>query len=147
MSEEQNLALARRYYQECPPDDGDPQKRRALEAVDQILAEDFIMYFAGDTEEEAMHGRDEHKEFLIAHTRAFAGERWTIEALVADAQTVACRWRCQATHTETNNPIDVHAADFFTVRDGRLAALHRYLDFNNLDAQRAPAPAVEAAGA
>ena len=47
---------------------------------------------------------------------------------MADEQTVACRWRCEATHSATNNPIDIHAADFFTVRDGRLAVLRRFLD-------------------
>ena len=109
-----NIALALRYYEECPPDDGDPEKSRAQLVVDEILSPDFTMYFNCEAEPDAAHGRDEHKQFLVAHTRAFAGERWTVEVIVADAQTVACQWRCQAAHRETNNPIDMHAADFFT---------------------------------
>ena len=137
-----NLALARRYYAECPPDDGDPEKKRAQLVVDEILSPDFTMYFNCETDADAGHGRDEHKQFLVAHTRAFGGERWTVELIVADAQTVACQWRCQATHRETNNPIDMHAADFFTVRDGRLAELRRFLDFSTLGDQIEP-PAAE----
>lgn len=135
MSSEESVALALRYYQECTPDDGDPEKQRALQVVDEILSPDFTMYFSGDTDAEASYGRDEHKKFLVRHTGFFPGERWTVEAMVADEQTVACRWRCQATHSATNNPIDIHAADFFTVRDGRLAVLRRFLDFSTLDDQ------------
>jgi ketosteroid isomerase-like protein len=135
-----NIALAHRYYAECPPDDGDPDRKRAQLVVDEILSPDFTMYFNCETDADAGHGRQEHKQFLVAHTRAFADERWTVEAIVADAQTVACQWRCQATHRETSNPIDMHAADFFTVRDGRLAELRRFLDFNTLGAQIEPPP-------
>ncbi len=138
MSREQNTALALRYYAECPPDDGDPEKKRALQVADEILSDDFTMYFNGEADDEAMHGRDAHKDFLVGHTQAFGGERWTVEAVVADDSTVACQWRCVATHRETDNPIDILAADFFTVRDGRLAMLRRFLDFETLEVQRSP---------
>lgn len=147
MSVEQNTALALRYYAECPPDDGDPEKKRARQTVDEILSPDFVMYFNGDSDEDAMHGRDTHKGFLVGHTAAFGGERWSVEAMVVDENTVATQWRCRATHTETQKPVDVLAADFFTVRDGRLAVLRRFLDFALLDALRAEASASEPAGA
>jgi ketosteroid isomerase-like protein len=147
VSREENVALALRYYAECPPDDGDPTKQRALRVADEILSDDFIMYFNGDPDSDAMQGRDAHKEFMVHHTRAFSGERWSVEAIVADDQMVACQWRCQATHSETGNPIDVLAADFFTVRDGRLAMLRRFLDFETLNDQRSPTPAAEPASA
>ena len=101
MSSDLNSALALRYYTECTNDDGDPDKKRALGVVDELLSPDFTMYFNGDDDDEAMHGRDEHKDFLIAHTRAFPGERWSVENMVADEHTVACQWRCRATHSET----------------------------------------------
>lgn len=145
MAREQNIALALRYYKECPPDDGDPEKKSALQVTGEILSDDFTMYFNGDADGDAMQGRDAHNEFLVAHTRAFSGEQWSVEAIVADEHMVACQWRCQATHSETGNPIDVLAADFFTVRDGRLAMLRRFLDFETLDAQRSPARSAESA--
>jgi ketosteroid isomerase-like protein len=145
MSGEQNIALARRYYEECTTDFGDPEKKRALQAADEILSADFTMYFNSETDAEAMHGRDEHKDFLVGHTRTFPGERWTVEAIVADDTTVACQWRARGTHGDTGNPIDVRAADFFTVRDGHLAVLHRFLDFETLVAQTSPAATVQSA--
>lgn len=145
MSREQNIALALRYYEECPRDDGDPQKKRARQVADEILSDDFTMYFNGEADDEAMHGRETHKDFLVGHTQAFGGERWSVEAVVADERTVACQWRGLATHRETNNPIDILAADFFTVRDGRLAILRRFLDFETLKAQCSPTATAEAA--
>jgi ketosteroid isomerase-like protein len=144
MRSEANIGILRRYYEECANDYGDPEKRRALAAVDELLSPDFAMYYNNESDGEARRGADEHKEFLIAHTRAFQGERWTVEAIVADEQTVACQWRVQATHTETGNPIDVRAADFFTVEGGRLAPLHRFLDWEMVRAQVDPATAEEA---
>jgi ketosteroid isomerase-like protein len=59
---------------------------------------------------ETAHGRDSHKEFLLAYTAAFNGERWTIETIVADEQTVASLVRARAKHSETGNPIDLRVA-------------------------------------
>jgi ketosteroid isomerase-like protein len=101
------------------------------------------MYY-NDDQDEARRGVDAHKEFLVEHTRAFREERWTVEAIVADERTVACRWRVRATHTETGNPVDVRGADFFIVEDGYLAELRRFLDWETVGAQTAPAAAQEA---
>jgi ketosteroid isomerase-like protein len=138
MSSHPNVALAVRYYEECANDYGDPDKTRAMECVDELLAPDFVMRYNGARDDEAMRGIDRHKQFLIDHTRAYQGEHWTVEAVVADDRTVACQWRLLATHTETGNAIDLRAADFFTVEDGRFVTLHRYLDFKTLDQQRPP---------
>lgn len=93
-----------------------------------------------------MHGRDTHKQFLKDHTAGFPGERWTVETIVADETHVACQWRIQATHADSGNPIDLKAADFFTVQDGRLRGLRRFLDWATLESQIAPAAAAETAG-
>jgi ketosteroid isomerase-like protein len=61
-----------------------------------------------------------------------------VQELVADAETVACRWRFQGNHAETGNAVDVLAADFFTVRNGRLAELRRFLDFQSFEQQLRP---------
>jgi len=137
VSGEDNLEIALRYYAECAEDDGDPEKQRAVAAADRLIADDFAMYYNNGDEQDAERGRDAHKQFLFRHTAAFPGERWTIEAAVADSDTVACRWHLTCTDAETGNPIDLRAADFWTVRNGRLAVLHRFLDFRDLDEQRA----------
>lgn len=99
------------------------------------MSPDFVMAYNNDTDAESARGRDRHKEFLVEHARGFQNDHWTVEAIVADELVVACRWRIEATHARTGNPIDVRAADFFTVRDGRLAELRRFLDFKALDDQ------------
>jgi len=141
MSAEKNIATVRRYYEECTNDDGDPDKKHALAVADEIVSTDFAMYFNNENDAEAKRGKDKHKEFLVGHTRAFNGERWIVEGIIADEQTVASRWRIQATHTKTGNPIDLRAADFFTIRNGQLAELRRFLDFRTLVEQTQPVPA------
>ena len=145
MSAEQNVAIVRRYYEECANDYGDPDKKRALAVVDELLSPDFAMSYNNESDAEAVRGKEQHKAFLVGHTRAFPGERWTVEGIVADERTVACRWRIQATHAETGNPIDLRAADFFTIRDGQLAELRRFLDFQTLAEQTQPASAQQEA--
>lgn len=145
MSVEANIAIARRYYEECTNDYGDPRKERAQAVVDELLAPDFAMRYNSEGEDEARYGADMHKQFLVDHTQAFQGERWTIEAIVADEQTVACQLRVRATHTETGNPVDIRFADFFIVKNGRLAELHRFLDWETLGAQIQPGAAQQVA--
>ena len=138
MSPEANKALVRRYYEECANDYGDPDKTLALAVVDELLSPDFTMGFSDQSDTEAMRGKDTHKEFLVGHTQGFPGERWTIEGLIADEQAVACRVRVEATHAETGNPINIRIADFFTIQNGQLAELRRYLDFQTLAKQMQP---------
>jgi len=138
MSAEENAALVRRYFEECVSPASGPDQARALSVADELLTEDFVMFFNDDTEAEAGHGRDEHKRFLIGHAEAFPDDHWTIEALFADEDGAACRWHFLGTHAGTGNPIDVRAADFYRIRDGRLAELRRFLDFRSLNRQRRP---------
>ncbi|HUH17167.1 MAG TPA: nuclear transport factor 2 family protein [Methylomirabilota bacterium] len=140
MSTEQNAALVRRYFAECVSGASGPHQPRALAAVDELLSADFAMFYNSQTDAEATRGRERHKEFLVGHAQTFPDDHWTIEALVADEQLVACRWRIQANHAKSGNHVDVRAADFFSVRTGQLAELRRFLDFKDLDQQvRAPA--------
>lgn len=135
MSAEHNGALVRRYFAECLKRAGGPEGEHALAVLDELLTEDFVMVYSHQSDDEAVHGRDRHKAFVARHARSFVDDEWTIEALLADDQTVACRWRIQATHAETGRRIDVRAADFYTVRQRRLAELRRFLDFRSYEAQ------------
>jgi ketosteroid isomerase-like protein len=93
------------------------------------------MAYSHEAAGEAAVGRERHKEFLVGHAEAFPEDEWTVPVLVADDQTVACQWRFQGRHATSGNRIDVLAADFFSVRDGRLTALRRFLDFANFRGQ------------
>lgn len=136
MTATENAAIVHRYFEECVSGASGRDPDRALAILDDLLTDDFVMAYNNDTDAEATRGRDAHKEFLIEHARVFPDDQWTVEELVANGDVVACHWRIQATYAETGNPIDVHAADFFNVRDGRLAELHRFLDFRSLRRQQ-----------
>jgi ketosteroid isomerase-like protein len=141
MSSDENIAIVRRYCEDCANDYGDPEKRRAMDAADALLTSDFAILYNGQGDDEATRGLDRHKAFLLAHTQAFRGEHWTPETVLADGETVASLCRVRATHSETSSPIDLWMADFFTLRDGRLAGLRRFLDFQALEAQIEAQPA------
>ena len=135
MSAEQNAALVHRYFEECVSGASGPKQDRALGILDELLTDDFVMFYNSDTDADATRGRERHKEFLIEHAQAYPDDHWFIEALVVDEENAACQWRIQATHGRTGNPIDLRAADFFQVREGRLAELRRFLDFAGLHRQ------------
>jgi ketosteroid isomerase-like protein len=138
MSAEHNAALVRRYFEECVSGVGGRDQRRSLAVADDLLAADFVMYYNNETEADATRGHERHKEFLVEHERTFPDDDWTVEALVADEDVVACWRRIRARHAVTGNPIDVCAADFLRVRDRRLAELRRFLDFRSLNRQTRP---------
>jgi ketosteroid isomerase-like protein len=141
MSTQQNFSLVRRYFAECVSGASGPDQRRALAVVDDLLSDDFVMFYNNEVDIQAAHGRGRHKKFLVRHARTFPDDCWTLEALVGNEEMVACRWRFRATHAETGNPIDVRAADFFIVRNGRLAELRRFLDFQGFEQQMQAPPA------
>jgi ketosteroid isomerase-like protein len=135
MPTEQSAELVRRYFRDCVNAINGPDRDQALAIVDELLTDDFTMSYNNETDAEAAGGRERHKAFLIEHAEAFPDDNWAIEALVADEEVVACQWRIQANHAKTGNRIDVHAADIFRVRDGRLAELRRFLDFKSFERQ------------
>ena len=138
MSTVQNALLVRRYFEECVNRAGGPEQHRALTILDEVLTDDFVMFFNNETDEEATRGRERHREFVVGHAEEYPDDHWTVEALIADDETAACQWRILAKHAKTGNPIDVRAADFYRVRDGRLAELRRFLDFRSLHQQTRP---------
>lgn len=140
MSAEQNASLVRRYFEECVSVASGPEQDRALAIVDELLTDDFVMFYNNDGDAEATRGRDRHKEFLVRHARNLPDDHWTVETLIAAEDSVGCQWHFQSMHPRTGNPVDVRAADFFRIREGRLAELRRFLDFKTFDRQmRSPA--------
>src|SRR2546423_13855010 len=110
MEGEQNIAMALSYYEECANDYGDPDKTRAIDAVNRLLSDDFVMYYNSETDDQARRGRETHKQFLLRHTQSFPGERWTIDFAVADYQTVGCQWHLRARAAKAGHPTGLRAA-------------------------------------
>ena len=118
-----------------------PDQERALAAADELLTADFVMVYNKEPDAHAARGRERHKEFLARHAATFPDDHWTIEALVAADETVACRWHFEAKHAATGARVEARAADFFTIRAGQLAELRRFLDFDSFREQFEPHPA------
>lgn len=135
MTTEQNAALVRRYFSECVSGVTGPDRDRALSLVDELMSDDFVMAYSHETPGEAARGRERHKEFLVGHAEAFPEDHWTVEVLVVDDAMVACQWRFRGRHATSSNQVDVLAADFFSVRDGRLTELRRFMDFADFRSQ------------
>lgn len=135
MTAEENASLVRRYFSECVSAASGPDPQRALSTLDELLTDDFVMFYNNETETEGARGRERHKQFLVNHARGYPNDRWTIEALVADDEEAACWWRIEAEHATTGNPIDVRAGDFYRFVGGRISELRRFLDFKSLDEQ------------
>lgn len=138
MTAERNASLVRRYFEECVSEASGHERARALSTVDELMTDDFVMFYNSDHDARAMHGREAHKQFLVDHAQHFPDDRWTVEVLISDDHSAACQWRIQSSHVGTGNSIDVRAADFYRVRDGRIAELRRFLDFKDLARQTRP---------
>ena len=84
----------------------------------------------------------EHVEDLKARHRAFSNARFTIEALLADGDTVAVKYLFEGEHTgefggipATGRGIRRASAAFFKVRDGKVAEGDVFADGAGLIAQ------------
>ena len=130
-----NPDVVRRYFAECIPAATEHDEARLDVLLEELLTDDFAMAYNGQPDGEAGRGRADHRRFLLEHAAAYQDDRWTVEALVADEERVACWWRIEARHAPTGRPIDIHAADFYVVRGERLAELRRFLDFASLRLQ------------
>jgi ketosteroid isomerase-like protein len=135
MSSQKNIATVKRYFAECLNQSGAPDPSPDLALLDELLVEDFVMYYNNQTNDAAMHGLAKHKEFVLRHARGFTQANWIVDHLLAGEDSVACQWRILATHTASGNPIDVRAMDMYRMRDGRIAELRRFLDYKSLNEQ------------
>lgn len=138
MAVEHNRSLVERYFSDCVSRVNGPDRAAALAIVDELMTPDFAMTYNSDDPSRADRGSKRHKAFLIEHGRSYPNDTWTVETIVADAETVACVWRIRARHADSGTTIDVRAGDFFRVRDGRLSELRRFLDFEDLHRQTSP---------
>jgi ketosteroid isomerase-like protein len=134
MSSQKNIATVKRYF-DCLNQSGAPDPSQALALLDELVVEDFVMYYNNQTTDAAMHGLAKHKEFVLRHARNFTQANWIVEELLAGEDSVACQWRILATHTSSGNSIDVRAMDMIRMRDGCIAELRRFLDYKSLNEQ------------
>jgi len=114
---EENKRIARRYPEEVATE-------RNLDLIDELLAEDFIEH--GPFGEET-HGREADKEQMRAMLDAVPDFEATVEAVVAEGDTVAMRVTLRGTHEgdlmgieATGKPFEIANAVFTRIEDGKI---------------------------
>ena len=119
------------------------------DAVDGVMSDDVV--FHGATPDGPLRGRDAFKGFLAAYRRAFPGARSTVEAQVAEGDTVVTRWRARGRHDGPLGPIPATGREFEThgitierVEDDRIAEVWVARDELGLLRQLGVAPGPEA---
>ncbi|HKP89006.1 MAG TPA: ester cyclase [Thermoleophilaceae bacterium] len=119
------------------------------DAADRIMSQDVVFHHA--TANGPLRGRDAFKGFLAAYRRAFPSAHSTVEAQVAEGDTVVTRWRARGTHDGPLGPIPATGRDFEThgitierIEDGQIAEVWVARDELGLLRQLGVAPAAEA---
>lgn len=90
MSEEENKAIARRYYAEI-------MNRGDLAVIDELMAPDFI--FSIPTHPETYHGPDGFKNLVTMLRGAFPDVHLAVMHLLAQGDTVVGHWIGSGNHT------------------------------------------------
>ena len=88
MSEEENKAVVRRFFEELLSTDN-------FAVADEILSSGFHFYFAGSPDPMNL---EQYKEFLVARRAAFPDRRFVIEDMIAEEDKVSARFTMWGTH-------------------------------------------------
>jgi steroid delta-isomerase-like uncharacterized protein len=119
------------------------------ELTDRIMSPDVVFHNA--TADGPLRGRDAFKGFLAAYRRAFPDAHSTVEAQVAEGDTVVTRWRARGTHDGPLGPIPATGREFEThgitierIEGGRIAEVWVARDELGLLRQLGVAPGPEA---
>jgi len=118
MSEQDNKAVARRYYEEV-------LNQRKVDLLDEVAAEDYVEHdpFPGQG-----NGRADLKARVQLLQDAFDPLEFTIKDIIAEDDKVVVRWKNAGNNSgsflgmpPTNKDISIAGIDIHVVRDGRLA--------------------------
>ena len=120
MSEQENLILVRRYFDEF-------LNKRDLDLADRIIAPDFThnLHGFGDT-----NGREAWKQTIQAIVDAMPDAHWSIKEMVVQGDTVVMRWTFTGTHSgaewagwpATGAKISTPMVAFFYFAEGKISS-------------------------
>ena len=118
---EQNLALARRYFDEL-------LNQGKWSVMDEILADDFTFMLPTQS---ALTGKEALRGYISYLSRAFHDLNFEIEREVAGENKVAMRWHITGKHVSefngvepTGNPVDEYGIDIFEFWNGKIRTVH-----------------------
>jgi steroid delta-isomerase-like uncharacterized protein len=82
---------------------------------DEALAEEVLrpdVVFHGTVSDGELHGIEAMKAFVAAYRRAFPDAHSTVEAQIAEGDTVVTRWRAHGTHRGELGPLPPTGREF-----------------------------------
>jgi steroid delta-isomerase-like uncharacterized protein len=118
MSQQDNKAVARRYYDEV-------LNHRNIELLNEIAAEDYVEHDPFPGQGNGLADLQARVQLLLT---AFDPLEFTIEDLIAEGDKVVVRWRNAGKNSgsflgipATDNDISIAGIDIHRLHDGRLA--------------------------
>lgn len=103
-----------------------------LEAIDEIIAQDYVDYYEGEPN---AHGRDGLKEYVSGLRESFPDFGKEIKELLTDDDSVALRFMATGTHEgeyegiePTGNEISFAGSIFVHSEDGEITATYESAD-------------------
>lgn len=103
-----------------------------LDAIDELVAEDYVDYYEGEAH---VHGRDGLKEYVRGLRESFPDFGKEIAELVTEGDTVALRFMATGTHEAeyegiepTGTEMSFAGSIFVHVEDGQITATYESAD-------------------
>lgn len=129
MSTETNKEIVRRFVTESFFD-GNP------DAVDEYVSDDFVRHGPATGE---LHGAGEYKQFVEEMDAAFPETDGSIDAMLAEGDSIMYRWRSEATHEgefmgvePTGRTVTMSGMDQVRLEDDRIAEIWGVFDVHSL---------------
>jgi steroid delta-isomerase-like uncharacterized protein len=126
MSTEDNKALVRRFYEEG-------WNQGNLAVFDELLAPNHVLHDPGFPQ--PIHGLEGFKQYYGGYATAFPGNQITVEAYIAEGDTVVSRWTGRGTHKgdllgipPTGKQVTVTGITINRIANGKIAE-----DWSNYD--------------
>jgi predicted ester cyclase len=120
MSTEQNKMLLRRFYEEV-------FNQGSYAVLDEIFAPNYINHNPGNPPG-VPNDREGLRQIVTLYRNAVSGIHFTIDDMIAEGDTVICRWTSTGTHTgdllgiaPTGKSATVTGTDIERVENGKLA--------------------------
>jgi steroid delta-isomerase-like uncharacterized protein len=111
--------------------------------AEEFLSSNIVMHFGGQQQ----RGRDAYVAVVAANRDAFPDLVWTVDDMVADADTVAVRYTMTGTHrgnfagvAPTNRPVVAQSMAFYRLADGKIVEERAQLDMLGVLQQMGAAP-------
>lgn len=145
MSADDNKAIIRRWLEAW-----NAGTTSAVQAVDELLAEDYVRH---DPSTPDVHGPAAEKQLVTMYLTAFPDLHFTIDALVADEDTVVGRFTAHGTQqgallgiAPTGQPVTVSMMEMYRITGGKIAEQWVVMDALGMMQQLGVLPAPEQAG-